>query len=229
MIFYPSPNFEDRPKNAKIAYIIVHYTEMDSAQEALTRLCDPSSKVSAHFLISKDGAVYQLVDPLKRAWHAGLSFWGGDSNLNDISIGIELDHPGHKNPEPYWPDQIRSLHKLLKELCSDYAINPENILGHSDIAPDRKIDPGEFFDWEALYHNGFGAWFDETYVEQEEISLEKALKRLQSIGYKGAIENIDILLFAFQRHFYPKNVTGSLDCETFRRMGAFLWKKREIE
>ena len=225
IISTPSPNFKDRHENVHPQYIILHYTEMSPVESALERLCDPKSNVSAHYLITEAGQIHQLVDPSKRAWHAGISSWKGVENINDISIGIELDHPGHKDPKPYSKKMIYALLELLTYLCKTYKIPKDQIWGHSDIAPLRKVDPGEFFDWSFLHLKGFGTWFDPKSKFEEEINLENAIKMLQEIGY--SIESKDdfgLVLSAFQRHFYPENVTGELDLETYRRLGSFLSK-----
>lgn len=154
MINMPSPNFNDRPDGTQINSIIIHYTGMQTAQDALNRLCDPKSEVSAHYTIDMDGTLYNHVDPKKRAWHAGVSQWGILSNFNDFSIGIELVNKGHEFGYHDFPDvQIDRLIGLMKDLFKLYPIKPELVLGHSDIAPDRKQDPGEFFPWDRLIRN----------------------------------------------------------------------------
>lgn len=147
----PSPNYNDRPDGMKVKSIIIHYTGMASCQDALDRLCDPVSKVSAHYQIDEDGTVYNLVNPDKRAWHAGISQWKTLSNFNDFSIGIELVNKGHEfGYHPFANNQIDALITLMKSLYKNYPIDPQLVLGHSDIAPDRKQDPGELFPWERL-------------------------------------------------------------------------------
>ncbi len=151
MIHLPSPNFNDRPDGTQIKSIIIHYTGMKTCQAALDRLCDPQSEVSAHYTIDLDGTLYMLVDPKKRAWHAGVSQWGILSNFNDFSIGIELVNKGHDFGYHDFPDaQINTLIGLIKDLFKLYPIKPELVLGHSDIAPDRKQDPGDLFPWNRL-------------------------------------------------------------------------------
>lgn len=151
MINMPSPNFNDRPNGTEINSIIIHYTGMKTAKDALNRLCDPKSKVSAHYTIDMDGTIYNHVAPNKRAWHAGISQHGILSNFNDFSIGIELVNKGHEFGYHEFPDvQIDTLIRLIKDLYRLHPIKPNLVLGHSDIAPDRKQDPGEFFPWEQL-------------------------------------------------------------------------------
>lgn len=151
MNYLPSPNFNDRPKGVLINSIIIHYTGMKTAIEALDRLCDPASKVSAHYTIDEDGSVYNHVDPEKRAWHAGVSSFLNMDNFNDFSIGIELVNPGHEHGYRPFPDiQIDVLVYMIRELYKKYPIRRDLVLGHSDIAPDRKQDPGELFPWDRL-------------------------------------------------------------------------------
>ena len=153
-----SPNFNDRADGIKLAYIILHYTGMKDAASALERLCDPAAQVSAHYMIDEDGSVIQLVDEAKRAWHAGKSFWRGITDMNSASIGIELVNPGHEfGYRPFPAAQITALKKLLHEIIARHGMNRKScLLGHSDIAPTRKQDPGELFPWEELAKDGLG-------------------------------------------------------------------------
>ena len=154
MIQIPSPNYNDRPDGMPINSIIIHYTGMETAQDALGRLCDPQSEVSAHYTIDMDGTIYNHVDPQNRAWHAGFSQLGDLTNFNDFSIGIELVNKGHEFGYHAFPDaQIDALVELMNDLFQKYPIDPELVLGHSDIAPNRKQDPGELFPWERLITN----------------------------------------------------------------------------
>jgi len=147
----PSPNFNDRPKDAKIESIIIHYTGMKTCKEAVERLCNPQAEVSAHYTIDLDGTVYSHVPPNKRAWHAGVSAWNGRENFNDFSIGIELVNKGHEFGYHAFPDmQIESLIHLMKMLYMHFPLKHELVLRHQDIAPDRKQDPGELFPWDRL-------------------------------------------------------------------------------
>jgi len=162
MIPMPSPNFNDRPAGTMVNAIIIHYTGMKTAKVALDRLCDPAAQVSAHYTIDEDGTIYHHVAPQKRAWHAGVSHWQDLSNFNDFSIGIELVNPGHEHGYRPFPDiQIDSLINLIKHLYEEFPIEKRLVLGHSDIAPERKNDPGELFPWDrlaaenlAIYSNG---------------------------------------------------------------------------
>jgi N-acetylmuramoyl-L-alanine amidase len=151
MIQMPSPNYNERPEDVIINSIIIHYTGMKTAEEALNRLCDVTSEVSAHYTIDEDGTIYNHVDPAKRAWHAGVSAWRELKNFNDFSIGIELVNPGHEYGYRAFPDvQIDALVALMKNLFDQYQIDPKLVLGHSDIAPSRKQDQGELFPWDRL-------------------------------------------------------------------------------
>ncbi len=154
---YQSPNYDERKNAQPIDTVIIHYTDMLSAEAALKLLCDPASKVSSHYLIDKEGLIYQLVDEHHRAWHAGVSSWKGETNINCRSVGIELDNRGHTHgPEPFPEKQIESLLDLLKDITDRYSIPANRILGHSDVAPLRKKDPGELFPWSRLAEKGYG-------------------------------------------------------------------------
>ncbi len=148
----PSPNFGLRREGTDIEFIILHYTAM-STENSLERLCDPVHEVSCHYLIDPSGICYQLVDDSKRAWHAGKSYWRGYVDLNSRSFGIELVNSGNEN---YPEAQMKSLTRLLKYLIGSFKLNPKNVLGHSDIAPSRKLDPGKWFNWKKLSANGVG-------------------------------------------------------------------------
>lgn len=148
-----SPNFNDR----RPSYVILHHTTNDTADQALRTLTDRLREVSAHYLIGRDGRIYQLVDERRRAWHAGQSRWGTDADLNSSSIGIELDNNGR---EPFSTEQIDALLRLLDDLKSRYRIPTENFLGHADVAPGRKVDPSARFPWRRLAQHGFGLWCD---------------------------------------------------------------------
>jgi N-acetylmuramoyl-L-alanine amidase len=218
-IHCPSPNFEPRPQGVPLDMIVLHYTDMLNAEEALERLCDPQAKVSAHFLISKEGELYQLVDPKHRAWHAGVSSWEGQGDINSRSIGVELDNLGHTfGPEPFSKVQMKTLLALLEELTQTYGIQPHRIVGHSDVAPGRKKDPGEWFPWHVLAEKGFGFWPQEKMASQHisvvpKMSIEEMQQAFSDIGYECAKtgvwdEESQAVCLAFQRHFTPQDLTG---------------------
>lgn len=224
----PSPNFDER--SCAVSQIILHYTDMPDAQAALARLCDREAKVSAHYLIRRDGHIFQMVDENKRAWHAGVSFWRGETDMNSASIGIELDHEGHneRGEMAAFPEaQMQALIALLEDVTARHAINRHNIVGHSDIAPGRKIDPGEAFDWAALAADGFGLWLHDVKIEDvqalAEGSTDKAVaplqKALAAFGYQieatGEYDaQMQAIVAAFQRHFRPTKIDGIADAET---------------
>ena len=170
---YKSVNFNLRKKGHKIKYIILHYTAIKSDYNAIQHLTDKNNKVSSHFLINKKGKIFNLVNLKKRAWHAGQSFWKGDRDINSNSIGIELDNTGHYiNFERYTKNQIDSLIELLNFLKKKYDINNLNFLGHSDIAPYRKNDPGEKFPWKKLSKHNLG-FFPNKLTEREYLKVKR--------------------------------------------------------
>ena len=187
---YPSPNFNDR----RPAFVILHHTSDANPQDAMATLTRPSAEVSAHFLVARDGTLYYLVDELKRAWHAGPSYWGGDIDMNSASIGIELDNDG---VEPYAEVQLDRLIALLADLKARYRIPAANFLGHGDIAPSRKVDPGTNFPWKRLADRGFGLWCESPF-EPVPASLD-AGSLLGVLGYD--VSRLDAAIGAFNRHF----------------------------
>jgi len=221
----PSPNYNERPEGSEIDTVVLHYTGMQSAAAALERMCDPKAEVSAHYMIDESGAVFELVHPDLRAWHAGVSVWQGRENLNHTSIGIELVNPGHEFGYKVFPDQqIVSLLKLLDFLSQSYAIPTSRYIGHSDIAPLRKQDPGELFPWKHLAEHGFGVFPAKDHSNQQ-LVLDSALtdadlkilnKQLGIIGYDGfdrdafGAQTAQVLR-AFQAHWRPEGVHGNLD------------------
>ena len=231
--YYKSPNYNLRKKGSSIKYIIIHYTAMRTDQEALDHLCSKQTKVSSHFFINKFGKIYYLVDLRYRAWHAGKSEWLLIKDINSESIGIELDNSGHHiSFENYESSQIKSLIKLLEFIKKKYKISKKNILGHSDIAPYRKIDPGEKFPWNVLEEKNLSYLpkkLSKKQAHQLESKLnliffkknkEKSLHMLSSIGYdtklaNNSILNYQALIKAFQMHFRQKLVTGILDEQTY--------------
>lgn len=221
----PSPNFDARPGDGRVDMLILHYTGMRSAQEALDRLCDPAAKVSAHYLIDEDGSVTRLVAEEKRAWHAGISFWRGRSDINAASIGIELVNPGHEFGYRRFPDaQMAALEELARGILQRHPIPPRHVIGHSDVAPLRKQDPGELFDWPRLARAGIGFWPNFSGPPAgKPPGLREIQSHLAAIGYfcppSGALEAATTAaILAFQRHFRPERCDGVLDSETHRRI-----------
>lgn len=211
-IFTPSPNFDDR--SGPVDHLVLHYTGMQSAAAALARLCDPAAQVSSHYMVDEDGTVYCLVDEQKRAWHAGISYWRGVRGLNDRSVGVEIVNPGHEwGYRPFPPAQMAAVLELCREILGRHAIPPRNVVGHSDIAPDRKQDPGELFPWAWLAGQGVGLW-TEAFAPPGTLTED-----LAAIGYDAALPP-QAVVAAFQRHFLPENVTGAPDEATAGRAAA---------
>jgi N-acetyl-anhydromuramyl-L-alanine amidase AmpD len=222
---HPSPNHGERPR--PISSIIIHYTGMPTARAALDLLCNPLAEVSAHYFVEEDGSILQLVPEERRAWHAGRSFWAGESDLNSSSIGVEIVHPGHADPRAYSPRQIEATAALARDICARRGVEPERVLAHSDIAVSRKIDPGEFFPWDELARAGVGHWVAPAPIRDGDalgpgdagdavIALQRALA---AYGYQiepsGAYDSQTALVVAaFQRHFRPAQVDGRADVST---------------
>lgn len=215
----PSPNFDERNPAVPLHYIVLHYTGMRTGDEALQRLCDPAAKVSAHYVIDEAGKVYGLVDEAKRAWHAGQSFWRGLTDLNSASIGIELVNPGHEfGYAPFPAAQIDALKALLRDIVTRRGLNPKTaLLAHSDIAPDRKTDPGELFPWEELAEAGFGQWPKPAPEDRATMNEADIQRLLSGIGYDPAAKS---RLLAFQRRYDQKNLTGKAEAETTAKLRA---------
>jgi N-acetylmuramoyl-L-alanine amidase len=202
----PSPNFDARPDAVRIDMLVLHYTGMIGAEAALDRLCDPAAKVSAHYLVDEDGSVYGLVPENKRAWHAGIAYWRGHRDINARSIGIELANPGHEfGYRDFTAPQMAALTDLARAILARHPIPASNILGHSDIAPDRKLDPGERFDWRGLAGRGIGLW------PSAEGAAQDAFELLGACGYDTATRQV---VAAFQRRYRPRRIDGRLDDET---------------
>lgn len=203
-----SPNFGARRGGAKPSLIILHYTGMRTEGEALDRLCDPAAQVSAHYFIGEDGRVLQLVDDDQRAWHAGKSFWRGETDINSHSIGIEIANPGHEFGYRAFPDiQINKVIELCQLKMSAFGISAAGILAHSDIAPERKQDPGELFPWADLAAQGVGLWPDPQQMDFEAAPDVLAGDGLHALlcGYGYDLEAGEAAVFrAFHRHFYPE-------------------------
>jgi len=218
----PSPNHGPRPEGARIALVVVHYTGMASARAAIARLCDPKSGVSAHYVIGEDGEMLRLVSEERRAWHAGRGAFAAFRDVNDVSIGIELVHPGHDfGYRPFAHAQIRALARLLEDLLARHGLPPQAVIGHSDLAPHRKRDPGEFFPWAELARAGL-AFFPEDPGTPVAPDWAEALACLRRIGYAPGFDGITPAeaLRAFQRRFFPLRVDGVLDARTMGRLRA---------
>lgn len=218
---HPSPNVDERPDGCAVDCLILHYTGMKSAGDAIKRLCDPEAKVSAHYVIDEAGRIVRLVDERRRAWHAGVSSWQGRERLNDCSIGIEIVNPGHEwGYRPFTESQYLALEWLCPQVMSRFTISPLRVLAHSDIAPDRKEDPGELFDWPRLARAGIAVWPEDG--EGTPRSMDMVIRQLHQIGYNlpkpGDIEGSKRLLAAFQRRYRPERVDGQPDQKTLARL-----------
>jgi N-acetylmuramoyl-L-alanine amidase len=204
----PSPNFGERRGSGKVELVVLHYTAMATCAEALQRLCDPAAEVSAHYLIDADGTVLSLVDEVARAWHAGAGSWRGEADVNSRSIGVELANPGDRPfPEP----QMRALEAVLSGILERHGLPPEAVIGHSDMAPERKADPGPRFDWRRLASQRLSVW-------PEPASPGDFATDLCAFGYPAT--PVDTLLRAFRMRFRPW-ATGPMD-DTDRTLAAGL-------
>lgn len=211
----PSPNHDERPPGTPVDTLILHYTGMRSGAEAIARLRDPVARVSSHYVVEEDGAVFRLVPEDRRAWHAGVSHWRGNTLLNGRSIGIEIVNPGHEfGYRPFPALQMAAVCDLCLEILARHPIPARNVVAHSDVAPDRKEDPGELFDWPGLAENGVGLWpAEDGAAEGEPLAL------LGAIGYRTDLP-LPVLLRAFQRHWRPERVDGEADAGTLARLNA---------
>jgi N-acetylmuramoyl-L-alanine amidase len=223
----PSPNIDDRPGLARPDMIVLHYTGMQFSHEALNRLCDPGSRVSSHYLVLESGSIIQMVPEAKRAWHAGVSSWGKETDTNGRSIGIEIANAGHEFGYPDFPRrQIAAVIALCRAILKRHTIRPENIVAHSDVAPGRKQDPGEKFPWKQLHLSGVGLWVDAGKPGDKVMALgdtganvKELQQRLAEYGY-GIEDSAQFdtatkeVVIAFQRHFRQAQVDGVADAST---------------
>jgi N-acetylmuramoyl-L-alanine amidase len=219
LVSCPSPNHDARPDSGVVDILVLHYTGMKTAEEALARLCDPAARVSAHYTVGRDGRVYAHVPEERRAWHAGVSWWAGETNVNARSIGIELVNPGHEfGYEPFPDAQIAALIDLAQGILSRHPIPPARVVGHSDVAPARKEDPGELFPWSRLAEFGIGLW-------PACAAREAGTAELARYGY-GIPPHTDVpleaVITAFQRHFRPSEINGRWDGECAAALGGLL-------
>lgn len=226
----PSPNCDDREGHA-IDMLVLHYTGMKNVDDARDKLCNANNerKVSAHYLVDEDGAVYRLVPEGKRAWHAGVSYWRGQTNINQRSIGIEIVNPGHEfGYRPFPKAQMVAVAELCKEIIARHNIPARNVVGHSDIAPERKDDPGELFDWKWLAEQGIGLFPSlrggeaDVAIQFSDSGLLRSARNdeLQEYGYDTT--NLPKTITAFQRHWRPKSLTGKWDRECALILQALL-------
>ena len=232
----PSPNHDAR--TSRIDILLLHYTGMQTAQEALARLTDREAGVSSHYFVDEDGRIDQLVPEARRAWHAGASSWKGETDINARSVGIEIVNPGHQNGYRDFPDvQIDAVIALCRDILARRHIRRERVLGHSDVAPTRKDDPGEKFPWARLAAAGVGLWIEPSPIvggrtlsaNDRGSDVEQFQKQLARFGYDLKVsgfydDNTRSVVTAFQRHFRPERVDGLADVST-RDTLARLMKK----
>lgn len=229
-----SPNFEPRRDGTRPSILLLHYTGMMSAESAVDWLCRPESKVSCHYLVDERGAVIQMVEETMRAWHAGVSTWSGESDVNSASIGIEIQNPGHELGYRAFPDaQMEAVAALSRDIVARHEIRPENVLAHSDVAPLRKSDPGEKFSWRMLHEAGVGLWVEPESIREGALLLpgdegepvHAVQARLRAFGYaidvSGRYDGLtEGVVRAFQRHFRQERVDGIADSSTVETLRA---------
>ncbi|MES2494374.1 MAG: N-acetylmuramoyl-L-alanine amidase [Pseudomonadota bacterium] len=204
----PSPNWNERA--LPVSMVVLHYTGMRTAAEAQERMCDPAAEVSAHYMIDEDGTVTQLVDEGKRAWHAGRSFWRGETDVNSASIGIELVNPGHEfGYRPFPEAQIDALLPLLSDIMKRHAVPRANVVGHSDVAPARKTDPGELFPWHRLAEHRLALPVPKLSMRLLYDNPGAFYLALERFGYD--ITDQRAAVSAFQRRFRPACIDGEID------------------
>ena len=232
MTFNYSPNFDLKKRDKKkIKYLIYHYTGMKNDKLAIKKLTSLYSNVSCHYYITKSGKLIQMVPDLFVAWHAGESYWGNDKSINYNSIGIEISNPGHGNGYRNFSDkQIKCLIRISKLIIKKYNIDKNKILGHSDIAPLRKIDPGEKFPWRYLSSQGIGIYPKKVSDKQSnysKIQIKGFLKNLHKIGYRYLDSNLrKKIIKNFQRRYRPRKINGILDLETIK-ISEFIAKNQK--
>jgi N-acetylmuramoyl-L-alanine amidase len=232
----PSPNHGDRRNGRRPDMLLLHYTGMPGAEEALAWLCSPASGVSSHYFVFEDGRVVQLVPEARRAWHAGAGSWGGDHDINSCSIGVEIANSGHDGGLPPFPEaQIAGVIALAKDIVARWSIPPERVLGHSDVAPGRKQDPGERFPWAGLHCAGVGNWVEPAPIRdgrslvrgERSAEVEAAQAMLAQYGYGVPLSGVfdeatEAVVAAFQRHFRPERVDGVADASTLATLRDLL-------
>jgi len=220
LVHMPSPNHDARA-GALVDILVLHYTGMKTAAEALARLCDPKAKVSAHYTVDEDGRVYVHVPEDARAWHAGVSHWAGAPDVNTRSIGIEIVNPGHEfGYREFAAPQIAALIDLAQGILERHAIPAHRVLGHSDVAPARKLDPGELFPWKHLAEFGVGLW--PAVKERLSAPFDEAL-RFFGYGFEPEADvSFEKAVEAFQRHFRPARIDGRADAECEAILAALL-------
>lgn len=241
---HPARNVEERRAGARPRLVILHYTGMSSAEKAIDWLSREESRVSCHYVIDEAGRITQMVPEALRAWHAGVSCWQGERDINSCSIGIEIHNLGHSHGYPdFPPHQIEAVASLTHDICRRHHIAPEGVLGHSDVAISRKIDPGEKFPWQTLAKHGVGRWVppaprhaDKTgaALDTDRAHVEEARRLLHSYGYDvcehGEFdEALGKAVQAFQRHFRPQCIDGKLDRSTLQTLRQLVSTSKKIK
>lgn len=227
---HPSPNSNERRGALAPSMLIMHYTGLLTVEHSIEVLSDPRGQVSCHYVVDEIGAITQMVPEAMRAWHAGVSGWHDETDLNSRSIGIEIQNPGHAHGYPDFPEaQMVRVIALAQDIIARHMIHPERVLAHSDIAPLRKDDPGEKFDWRKLFEAGVGHWVEPVAAAQtgEKPTVAKAQALLKRYGYvcpqHGILDTETTkVIVAFQRHFRPENVSGQIDHSTFTTLKKLL-------
>ena len=224
----PSPNHGERKGGRTPDSILLHYTGLPTGEAALRQLCDPATEVSSHYLVWEDGRLFQLVPEARRAWHAGRGIWAGESDMNDVSIGIEIANSGPRGGSPAYPSvQIETVIALCQDIIARWRIRPERVLAHSDVSHGRKIDPGEHFPWGQLAKAGIGHYVTPSAIEDgprlEPGAIGPQVEALQAMlsGYGYGLDTTGLYdartesaITAFQRHFRPARVDGIADRST---------------
>jgi len=239
----PSPNHGERKDGRRPDMILFHYTGMPDTAEALERLCTPSSEVSAHYLVCEDGRIVQMVEESRRAWHAGVASWAGETDINSRSIGIEIANPGHDYGYPDFPKrQIAAVTALCRSIATRHTIAPPHVLAHSDVAPSRKQDPGEKFPWRTLYDSGVGHWVQPAPIgknggvlglgdrKEAVTALQEALSRYgYGVAVTGTYDSVTYdVVTAFQRHFRPERIDGIADESTRATLRELLAQRGRV-
>lgn len=241
----PSPNHGERKDGRRPDMILLHYTGMPDTAEALERLCTPASEVSAHYLVAEDGRIVQMVQESRRAWHAGVASWAGETDINSCSIGIEIANPGHDYGYADFPKrQIAAVTALCRGIATRHAIAPPRVLAHSDVAPSRKQDPGEKFPWRTLYDSGVGHWVPPARIgkgggavlglgdrSESVAALQEALNQYGygltvSGTYDSATQDV---VTAFQRHFRQERIDGIADESTRATLRELLAQRGRVK
>ncbi len=239
----PSPNHGERKDGRRPDMILLHYTGMPATTEALERLCTPASEVSAHYLVCEDGRIIQMVEESRRAWHAGVALWAGETDINSCSIGIEIANPGHDYGYPDFPKrQIAAVTALCRSIATRHTVAPPRVLAHSDVAPSRKLDPGEKFPWRLLHDSGVGHWVQPAPISKNDkvlglgdrseavTALQQALSQYgYGIAVTGTYDSVtNDVVTAFQRHFRPERIDGIADESTRATLRELLAQRGRV-